>query len=188
MNPTVPAFRYDPYSKKLTREYYSHQEMKSIRDDAVQIARKSIDSLAHHKSSSASVPSAMKDDNESEDPMWGVILGTLGRQGSFKQLQVRPSPSIVLKVDAKLPYQFLVLGDHRSTNPIPHTHPLHPNSPIRTLTRQTRTLQSTHFHLRTNLLSSSLHRLGLRFRTPSAQSLRDGCRSGQSHRLDGFSE
>ncbi|VDB90155.1 unnamed protein product [Peniophora sp. CBMAI 1063] len=72
-NPDIPAFRYDPYSKKLTRERYGHQEMRSIRNDAVQIARKSIDSLV-----SASTE---------ESPLWGVILGTLGRQGSFKQLQ-----------------------------------------------------------------------------------------------------
>lgn len=88
MNPTVPAFRYDPYSKKLTREYYSHHEMRSIRDDAVQTARKSIDSLVHHRSSSSLATSSLDDDDELEDPMWGVILGTLGRQGSFKQLQV----------------------------------------------------------------------------------------------------
>ncbi|KZV64819.1 diphthamide synthesis protein [Peniophora sp. CONT] len=72
-NPDIPAFRYDPYSKKLTRERYGHQEMRSARNDAVQVARKSIDSLA----------AAPADEN----PLWGVILGTLGRQGSFKQLQ-----------------------------------------------------------------------------------------------------
>jgi 2-(3-amino-3-carboxypropyl)histidine synthase len=71
-NPEVPAFRYDPYSKKLTRETYDHLEMQTVRHDAVQVARKSIV-------------------NTENDPtrVWGVILGTLGRQGNFKQLKVR---------------------------------------------------------------------------------------------------
>lgn len=74
-NPSVPAFRYDPYSKKLTRERYDHREMHTVRDDAVQTARKSIAAFTQ--------PEAI-----AEAPLWGVILGTLGRQGSFKQLQV----------------------------------------------------------------------------------------------------
>lgn len=80
-NPDVPAFRYDPYSKKLTRERYDHKEMQSVRDDAVQSARKSIGAF-----------SAVKTDEQEEEkvaPMWGVILGTLGRQGNLKQMQVR---------------------------------------------------------------------------------------------------
>ncbi|KAI9066745.1 Diphthamide synthesis [Trametes sanguinea] len=82
-NPNIPAFRYDPYSKKLTRERYDHVEMRTVRDEAVQTARRSITSHASHAQSSAltSPPSS------SEPPMWGVVLGTLGRQGSFKQLR-----------------------------------------------------------------------------------------------------
>ena len=78
-NPSVPAFRYDPYSKKLTRERYNHTEMRSVRHEAVQAARRSIDAFAHSDSSAVSGPA--------EPPLWGVVLGTLGRQGSFKQLQ-----------------------------------------------------------------------------------------------------
>jgi 2-(3-amino-3-carboxypropyl)histidine synthase len=76
-NPSVPAFRYDPYSKKFTRERYDHREMQTVRDNAVQTARKSITALTH--------------DSHDEDvtPLWGVILGTLGRQGNVKQLQVK---------------------------------------------------------------------------------------------------
>jgi 2-(3-amino-3-carboxypropyl)histidine synthase len=78
-NPEVPAFRYDPYSKKLTREGYDHREMMSTRDEAVQMARASLRGLE----------SDLSDDNhDSLAPVWGVILGTLGRQGSFKQLHV----------------------------------------------------------------------------------------------------
>ncbi|KAI9447752.1 diphthamide synthesis protein [Lactarius indigo] len=78
-NPSVPAFRYDPYSKKLTRERYDHQEMRTTRGNAVTTARKSIDEIARRSSTS--------DDSEGEPPAWGVILGTLGRQGNFRQLQ-----------------------------------------------------------------------------------------------------
>lgn len=80
-NPSIPAFRYDPYSKKLTRERYDHREMQSNRDNAVQTARKSIATFSLETSN----PS---DSIIEPNPLWGVILGTLGRQGSFKQLQV----------------------------------------------------------------------------------------------------
>ncbi|KAG2077659.1 Diphthamide synthesis [Suillus decipiens] len=80
-NPSVPAFRYDPYSKKITRELYNHEEMRTIRDDAVQKARKSIKAFSQTSPSRGTVAPA------DENPIWGIILGTLGRQGSFKQMQ-----------------------------------------------------------------------------------------------------
>ncbi|KAI0650344.1 Diphthamide synthesis [Trametes meyenii] len=83
-NPHVPAFRYDPYSKKLTRERYDHVEMRTVRDEAVQTARRSITDHAT-RSEGASLVSSTP--SSPEPPMWGVILGTLGRQGSFKQLR-----------------------------------------------------------------------------------------------------
>ena len=55
-NPSLPAYRYDPYSRKLTRETYSHEEMLSLRSSAIDTAR-----------------AAKK---------WGLILGALGRQGN----------------------------------------------------------------------------------------------------------
>ncbi|KAG9093192.1 Diphthamide biosynthesis protein 1 [Ceratobasidium sp. UAMH 11750] len=64
-NPAVPAFRYDPYSKKITRERYDHAEMRAVRAQAVRCASASIGQGAR----------------------WGVILGTLGRQGSLRQHQ-----------------------------------------------------------------------------------------------------
>lgn len=66
-NPSVPAFRYDPYSKKFTREGYEHAEMRALRGDAVRTARQNLESRG-----SAS---------------WAVLLGTLGRQGSLSVLQ-----------------------------------------------------------------------------------------------------
>lgn len=77
-NPHIPAFRYDPYSKKLTRERYNHTEMQTVRDNAIQMARKSLAVLSQNRYSTV----------EEGAPLWGVVLGTLGRQGSFKQLQV----------------------------------------------------------------------------------------------------
>ena len=55
-NPTIPAYRYDPYSRKLTRETYSHDEMLSLRSWAINTSH-----------------GAKK---------WGLILGALGRQGN----------------------------------------------------------------------------------------------------------
>ena len=55
-NPSLPAYRYDPYSRKLTRETYEHDEMQTLRRDAIRTAKKA--------------------------KKWGLILGSLGRQGN----------------------------------------------------------------------------------------------------------
>lgn len=55
-NPTLAAFLYNPYSKTLEKHSYDTEKMKRIRGEAVQMARGA--------------------------QRWGVILGTLGRQGS----------------------------------------------------------------------------------------------------------
>jgi len=55
-NPEFPAYRYDPYLRKLTRETYDHNEMHALRRQAI-----------------ASAKTAKK---------WGLILGSLGRQGN----------------------------------------------------------------------------------------------------------
>uniref|UniRef100_A0A3B5LQK6 2-(3-amino-3-carboxypropyl)histidine synthase subunit 1 n=1 Tax=Xiphophorus couchianus TaxID=32473 RepID=A0A3B5LQK6_9TELE len=60
-NPDIPAYRYDPYSKVFSREYYDHKAMQATRLQAIDQAR-----LAQR---------------------WGLILGTLGRQGSPKVLE-----------------------------------------------------------------------------------------------------
>ncbi|KAJ6539108.1 putative diphthamide synthesis protein-domain-containing protein [Mycena capillaripes] len=110
-NPSVPAFRYDPYSKKLTRERYDHREMHAVRDDAVQTARKSIAAFSRSEAIS-------------EAPLWGVILGTLGRQGSFKQLQAittqleasnTPIPYIPILLSELSPAKLALFNPHIST-------------------------------------------------------------------------
>ncbi|KAI0774181.1 diphthamide synthesis protein [Fomes fomentarius] len=111
-NPTVPAFRYDPYSKKFTRERYDHIEMRTARDEAVQKARRSITSYPSHSPSSS--PS-------SEPPLWGVVLGTLGRQGSFKQLRaithqltgaVNPVPYMPILLSELSPAKLALFNPH----------------------------------------------------------------------------
>jgi 2-(3-amino-3-carboxypropyl)histidine synthase len=60
-NPTLPAYRYDPYSKVFTREEYEHATMLGQRRSAIAVA--------------------------STATRIGIIMGTLGRQGSPKILE-----------------------------------------------------------------------------------------------------
>ena len=53
-NPSIPAYRYDPYSRRLTHEVYDHETLLSDRSKALTGARKA--------------------------KKWGLILGALGRQ------------------------------------------------------------------------------------------------------------
>lgn len=55
-NPSIPAYRYDPYNKQFTREYYDHHVMLQSRKSAITEA--------------------------SNAQRFGIILGSLGRQGS----------------------------------------------------------------------------------------------------------
>lgn len=60
-NPSLEAYKYDPYEKKFTREQYDHVEMRRNRKKAIDASR-----------------GATK---------FGLILGTLGRQGSTKVME-----------------------------------------------------------------------------------------------------
>ena len=67
-NPHIDAFyRYDPYSKTLTTESYDHQLMRGIRYDAICLSRSA--------------------------ETFGIVLGTLGRQGN---------PAIVQRIQSLL--------------------------------------------------------------------------------------
>ncbi|KAI1721423.1 putative diphthamide synthesis protein [Ditylenchus destructor] len=57
-NPEVPGYAYNPYSRKLTSEKYAYDLMLKTRENAVSVARNS--------------------------RCFGLILGTLGRQGNMK--------------------------------------------------------------------------------------------------------
>ncbi|EJD01432.1 diphthamide synthesis protein [Fomitiporia mediterranea MF3/22] len=118
-NPSVPAFRYDPYSKKLTRERYNHEEMKMVRNEAVKKARLSIEAVPETSDGSKDIASV----SVSNQP-WGVILGTLGRQGSFKQLQAItrqlqqariPIPYVPILLSELSPAKLSLFNGHLST-------------------------------------------------------------------------
>ncbi|XP_030916476.1 2-(3-amino-3-carboxypropyl)histidine synthase subunit 1 [Geospiza fortis] len=80
-NPGIPAYRYSPYSKVFSQEHYSHERMHRARQDAILAA--------------------------STARSWGLILGTLGRQGS---------PSILQHLESRLralgrPYVRVLLSE-----------------------------------------------------------------------------
>lgn len=108
-NPTVPAFRYDPYSKKLTRERYNHYQMRRIRDQAVQSARESIASLPLSLDPTKLDPTTKLSGPVQYHQLWGVVLGTLGRQGSFKQLQAITNQLSTSRVS--IPYVPILLSE-----------------------------------------------------------------------------
>jgi hypothetical protein len=156
-NPDVPSFRYDPYSKKLTRERYDHQEMQSIRDSAVQAARKSLINLSNDRPSTAEEP----------QPLWGVILGTLGRQGNLKQMQVCFDTSWC--INRRLTN--IKLGSNTSVTGFKKPHSVYSDTSIRALTSETGALQPPHFNFHPNVLSAFVDRLGLRLRETITQSI-----------------
>nr|NVI71076.1 putative diphthamide biosynthesis protein 1 [Cucujiformia] len=61
-NPKLQAYRYDPYDKKFTREYYDHNQMNKTRSNSIT--------------------------NAKTCETFGVIMGTLGRQGSPKVVEL----------------------------------------------------------------------------------------------------
>lgn len=80
-NPDIPAYRYDPYSRKLTRETYDHKEMHTLRRDAITAAKPA--------------------------KKWGLILGSLGRQGNPHTMGLIESQLDALKI----PYINLLLSE-----------------------------------------------------------------------------
>lgn len=60
-NPEIPAFRYDPYSRKFTTEKYNQKQLVQVRTEALNIAKKG--------------------------KRFGLILGALGRQGNLATVQ-----------------------------------------------------------------------------------------------------
>jgi len=76
-NPKIPAFQYNPYSRILTAEKYGFELMIKARKEAINIAKNSV--------------------------QFGLILGTLGRQGNMKifkylEEQLERSGKNVIKV------------------------------------------------------------------------------------------
>ncbi|KAI9791868.1 MAG: Diphthamide biosynthesis protein 1 [Peltula sp. TS41687] len=91
-NPEIPAYRYDPYSRKFTRETYDHTEMQDLRRDAIASARKA--------------------------KKWGLILGSLGRQGNphtmtmiENHLNQQGIPFINILLSEIFPGKLALMGD-----------------------------------------------------------------------------
>ena len=91
-NPNLPAYRYDPYSRKLTRETYEHDEMHDLRRQAIKSAKKA--------------------------KKWGLILGSLGRQGNphtmtmiEKTLNERDIPFINILLSEIFPGKLAMMND-----------------------------------------------------------------------------
>jgi len=91
-NPELPAYRYDPYSRKLTRETYDHNEMYTLRRQAITTAK-----------------TAKK---------WGLILGSLGRQGNphtmtliENHLKAQGTPFINLLLSEIFPGKLALMDD-----------------------------------------------------------------------------
>lgn len=114
-NPNIPAFRYDPYEKRFVREMYDHSSMRSNRSKAVEEAKDTLafelarkeQSVVNHQSECAVPP--MKG--------WGLILGTLGRQGSTRVLDHLHSmmtsklmPSIPILLSELSPQKIALFG------------------------------------------------------------------------------
>lgn len=91
-NPEIPAYRYDPYSRKLIHETYGHEEMQDLRREAIKTAK-----------------GAKK---------WGLILGSLGRQGNpntlmliEKKLSQMGIPFINLALSEIFPGKLAMMSD-----------------------------------------------------------------------------
>ncbi|TPX38929.1 hypothetical protein SeMB42_g06194 [Synchytrium endobioticum] len=80
-NPALPAYRYDPYAKVLSRERYEHVDMKAERKNAIERAKGA--------------------------KRFGIILGTLGRQGSPKVLD----HLITEMTKRSIPYTTILLSE-----------------------------------------------------------------------------
>ena len=74
-NPQVPAFQYDPYSRKLTREYYNYDVMKTNR-----LSSFFFNLIILRVVEAVSIAKTCK--------YFGIIHGTLGRQGNIKIVEV----------------------------------------------------------------------------------------------------
>ncbi|KAI8462937.1 MAG: putative diphthamide synthesis protein-domain-containing protein [Monoraphidium minutum] len=93
-NPTIPAYRYDPYGRHLLSEAYDHAGMRSARRKAV----------------AAAAPARR----------WGVVLGTLGRQGNPRivelieeRLRARGLEYTLVLLSELSPQKLLAMGEGR---------------------------------------------------------------------------
>lgn len=170
-NPSVPAFRYDPYDKKFTREGYEHDEMRELRGKAVRQARRNVGpdgkvAMVERPADDAHVDADAVLRGSEGASGWSVVLGTLGRQGSLSVLKVRPAsvPRIVPQANPVLPVHHLLPPSLQ----LPTISP----PPLRTLPPKARPPPDRPPHnVRPNVLPTSQHRLGIRVRAAAPESV-----------------
>ena len=99
----MPLYRYDPYSKAITRERYEHSRMHSLRRDAIDRAKGAT--------------------------RWGLVLGTLGRQGNpevllhlQRLLEAKGCSHITLLLSEVFPAKLAALSEVHTTH---QKKPLH---------------------------------------------------------------
>ena len=155
-NPSLPAYRYDPYTKKLTAEGYAHLEMRKMRESAVVDARKSL--------------GKMREQSGDEAELWGVVLGTLGRQGSMTVLKVDSHSSFS---DSSAHVCMSTVGHRSPASVLKHTDPT-----LRTITHQAVANGRTRQHLCADFLPSLIHRLGLRLSKTASDAVRSEYSAG----------
>lgn len=100
------TYRYDPYARKLTHETYAHTDMHALRSAAIQTARATLN---------APPPSAIL--GTPAPRTWGLILGTLGRQGNpatlellMGQLSARGVPHVTLLLSEVTPGKLALMS------------------------------------------------------------------------------
>ncbi|KAL9049543.1 MAG: hypothetical protein Q9162_007163 [Coniocarpon cinnabarinum] len=114
------TYRYDPYSRRLTHETYDHEDMHSLRRAAIRAARETLrpqrDSL--NPQHPATEPEATsKSPPRSRPRTWGLILGTLGRQGNPHTLDLitaylnkKDIPHITLLLSEVMPAKLALMS------------------------------------------------------------------------------
>ncbi|CAO1624736.1 unnamed protein product [Sympodiomycopsis kandeliae] len=124
-NPRIPAFRYDPYTKRFVRELYDHAAMRQMRGDAVRQAEASMSSApaprATNSNGSHEVNKNGSQEVGSSPAAWGIVLGTLGRQGSLGVLNhlrssltshSPPVPHVPILLSELSPAKLSLFGEH----------------------------------------------------------------------------
>jgi 2-(3-amino-3-carboxypropyl)histidine synthase len=136
-NPRIAAFRYDPYDAVFVREWYDHARMREGRERAVRRARVGAekglrgdkthdghDEATQTNGASAAGTSSVAPASSFLSPSasgWGLILGTLGRQGSLSVLSSLLSalsahapriPAVPILLSELSPAKLALFGQH----------------------------------------------------------------------------
>ncbi|EOB11153.1 Diphthamide biosynthesis protein 1 [Nosema bombycis CQ1] len=87
-NPTLDFYKYCPFSRKLTREYYDFMRMKKMRENEIQKVKYCFGKSKNDKDNGCKVSDKdTKIDINNNTKSFGLILGTLGKQGNKRILE-----------------------------------------------------------------------------------------------------